>query len=206
MAKSLPIPEELESDYETNYENELVDEEDEEIKALVEYEYVPPDKINSGGTTRLRFTPEIIENLLESSSHGCNNVVAARRAGISYETLNRWLSRGRRGIKGYAEFAKAYDKADADYCDLGLRKIREKVEKGNTSYFQWLAERKKDWGLQPIKESPDVSVEVKVSAEMQVVLDRCKQDSIGLEASIDVTEESQETIQIEEKDLDLGKL
>jgi hypothetical protein len=40
--------------------------------------------------------------------------VAARLAGVSMATLEKWLERGDKGEKDYADFAEAYRRADAD--------------------------------------------------------------------------------------------
>lgn len=88
---------------------------------------------------------------------GHSYAAAARAGGIVESTLFSWLTKGRDGEPGYAEFSVRFDRADQDAeerCVVVLRNALEgeDAKLATDTAWKWLARRRPaQWSEKPIE-------------------------------------------------------
>lgn len=101
-----------------------------------------------------KFTTAIVDRLLKAIRLGATYDLAAKSAGISYQTFNEWRQ-GRMFPKGTTadqkrEFVEAIEKAEGDAAVQWLAKIEKAASDGAWQAAAWKLERRypKDYGRQ----------------------------------------------------------
>lgn len=92
-----------------------------------------------------KFTPETIEQLCNAIRLGATYELAAKSAGISYETFNAWrngkLPKGTKAADK-AQFLQAIEKAEGDGALQWLSKVEEAASNGAWQAAAWKLERR----------------------------------------------------------------
>lgn len=93
-----------------------------------------------------KFTPQTVEKLVQAIRLGATYELAAKSAGISYQTFNEWRA-GRSFPKGTtaaqkAEFSDAIEKAEGDAAVQWLAKIEKAANDGAWQAAAWKLERR----------------------------------------------------------------
>lgn len=93
-----------------------------------------------------KFTPETIKKLTDAIRLGATYELAAKSAGISYQTFNEWRE-GRLMPKGTTseqkrEFVEAIQKAEGDAVVQWLAKIEKAANDGAWQAAAWKLERR----------------------------------------------------------------
>jgi hypothetical protein len=90
------------------------------------------------------FNPDRAEKLINAIRGGAYQKQAAEHAGISYNTLRRWLikAQSEEATPELIEFAAAIEKANADAEVAAVAKIRSIGNEGNWQALAWWLERR----------------------------------------------------------------
>lgn len=100
-----------------------------------------------------KFTPELGEKVVTALRAGCYAETAAAYAGISKNTLYRWLREGERAKSGEKhEWKLHYDRALIESELVALGRIRKAAER-NWQAAAWYLERRKphEWGRRRVE-------------------------------------------------------
>ena len=90
-----------------------------------------------------KLTPEIQQRIGDGVSLGLTYALAAESAGITYQTLNQWMQRGRNTTSGeYFKFYKFIQKCNADSARRLLERLHDATEAGNCQVCMWILERR----------------------------------------------------------------
>ena len=90
-----------------------------------------------------KLSPDITKQIGENIALGLTYSLAAEAAGITYQTMNQWVQRGKNSKSGeYFEFYKFIQKCNADAAKKCLEKLNEAAKAGNTQICQWILERR----------------------------------------------------------------
>jgi len=84
-------------------------------------------KKNKGGRPKgsgLKFAPELQERFCKAVAGAMPLTSAARLCGISLDTFQRWIAKGRKGIEPYKAFVEAYEKAEVELQQYLLLTIK----------------------------------------------------------------------------------
>ncbi len=140
-------------------------------------------------------TPKIQQKIGENIALGLTYALAASAAGITYQTLNDWLKKGRDSTSGkYFEFYKHIEQQNAEGALKILQKLNDEAKAGNCQVCMFILERRfsEDFGRRVYKKTNVVSENLNQNVEI-IVQDT---DAIREEilAKFDLVEESNELL------------
>jgi len=88
-----------------------------------------------------KYTPPTVERLCQAIRLGATYALAAKSAGVSYQTFNVWREQK-------PEFSEALEKAEGDAAVTWLEKIEQAATSGEWQAAAWKLERRypRDYG------------------------------------------------------------
>ena len=90
-----------------------------------------------------KMTPDIINRIGDGISLGLTYASAANAAGITYQTLNFWMNKGKNSKSGeYFEFYKYITKCNADAAKALLECLNKAAVAGNCQVCMFILERR----------------------------------------------------------------
>jgi len=90
-----------------------------------------------------KLNPEIQQRIGDGISLGLTYALAANAAGITYQSFNQWMSKGKTEKSGkYYQFAQHIKKCNADGARKLLERLNDAVEAGNCQICMWILERR----------------------------------------------------------------
>ena len=119
-----------------------------------------------------KLTHEIQQKIGDNIALGLPYSLAANAAGISYQTLNEWLKKGRNSTSGeYFQFFKYIQKCNADAAKTLLEHLKSAADAGNCTVCMWILERRfpEEFGrrvyrkIDVVSENRNENVEISVS-------------------------------------------
>ncbi len=121
-----------------------------------------------------KFTADVRERLLKVKGAGGPDTLACAYAGITDETLRRWLAKGREADEGlYAEFATAYDEAKSAPQVRALMLLQKKLPDSDTLLMKYIERQVAGYEpLQPIgaTAAPQVSINLSLTGSAVTAL------------------------------------
>ena len=142
-----------------------------------------------------KLTTEIQQKIGNGVFLGLTYALAASAAGVTYQSLNSWMKRGRDSTSGkYFEFYKHIEQRNAEGALRILQKLNEAAKAGNCQVCMWILSRRfhEDFGR---REYRKMNV---VSENQNVIVDVAINDADGIRAQIlekfDRVEESNELL------------
>ena len=88
-----------------------------------------------------KLTPDITKLIGDGVSLGLTYALAAESAGVTYQTFNQWMKRGRNSTSGdYFKFLKYITKCNADAAKAFLERLNEVAVSGNCQICMWILE------------------------------------------------------------------
>ena len=124
-----------------------------------------------------KLTTEIKQQMGESVSLGMTYALAAASAGITYQTFNDWMNKGKNSKSGeYFEFYKYIKKCNADAALKCPQRLKEAADSGNCQVCMWILERRfpNDYGrneyrkINVVSENKNENVEIIVKNEDEI--------------------------------------
>jgi hypothetical protein len=118
-----------------------------------------------------KLTYEIQQSNGENVKFGLTYALAAESAGITYQTLNQWLQRGRNSTLGeYFEFYKFIQKCNADAAKALLERLHDTADAGNCQVCMWILERRfpEDFARRQYRKMNVVSENINANVEITV--------------------------------------
>jgi hypothetical protein len=90
-----------------------------------------------------KLTHEIQQKIGDGVSLGLTYALAANSAGVTYQTFNQWMQRGKNSTSGkYFEFAQYIQKCNADAARALLECLNVAAKAGNCTVCMWILERR----------------------------------------------------------------
>ena len=118
-----------------------------------------------------KLTYEIQQRIGENVALGLTYSSAAEASGITYQTFNQWMQRGKNSTSGeYYQFYKYINKCNVDGARKLLERIQEAAKAGNCQVFMWILERRfsEDFGRWVYRKTNVVSENKNVNVEINV--------------------------------------
>jgi transposase len=142
-----------------------------------------------------KLTPDITKRIGDGVSLGLTYALAAESAGVTYQTFNQWMQRGRNSTSGeYYRFYKYITKCNAVAAKALLEHLNKAAKEGNCQICMWILERRfpDEFGRRTYKKINSVSENKNENVEI-IVQDT---DAIRKEilAKFDRVEESTESL------------
>jgi transposase len=118
-----------------------------------------------------KLTPDIQQKIGDGISLGLTYALAANSAGVTYQTFNQWMQRGKNSTSGaYFKFFKYITKCNADAAKALLERLNEAAHSGNCQICMWILERRfpDEFGrrtykkINSISENKNENVDIKV--------------------------------------------
>jgi transposase len=90
-----------------------------------------------------KLTYVIQRQISENIALGLSYALAAESAGVTYQTFNTWMNKGKNSTSGkYYQFYKHIQKRNADAAKTCLERLNDAVEDGNCQVCMWILERR----------------------------------------------------------------
>jgi hypothetical protein len=90
-----------------------------------------------------KLTSEIQQKIGDGVSLGLTYALAAEAAGITYQTFNQWMQRGKNSTSGeYFNFYQHVTKQNADAAKELLERLNLAAKAGDTRICLWILERR----------------------------------------------------------------
>ncbi len=118
-----------------------------------------------------KMTPDIINRIGDGISLGLTYALAANAAGITYQTLNFWMNKGKNSKSGeYFEFYKYITKCNADAAKALLERLNKAAVAGNCQVCMWILERRfsDDFGRREYRKMDIVSENINENVELTI--------------------------------------
>jgi hypothetical protein len=118
-----------------------------------------------------KLSPDITKRIGENIALGLTYSLAAEAAGITYQTFNQYMNRGKNSKSGeYFEFYKFIQKCNADAAKKCLEKLNEAAKAGNCTVCMWILERRfsEDFGRRVYRKTNVVSENLNQNVEIKV--------------------------------------
>lgn len=117
-----------------------------------------------------KFNEVTMEKIFEAIKVGATPTTAGKYAGVSRETIWRWVKRGDRGQAEYREFARRFHETQASLVVLLLAVVDKAAMKGDWKAAAWKLARidRKEYGSMadaPAESEAPKQVEAESSAE-----------------------------------------
>jgi hypothetical protein len=94
-------------------------------------------------TRTSKLTPDITKRIGDNIALGLTYSIAANSAGITYQTFNDWLKKGRNSTSGkYYRFSKHIEKCNAYGAEKLLTRLNDAAKDGNCQVCMWILERR----------------------------------------------------------------
>jgi abortive infection bacteriophage resistance protein len=119
-----------------------------------------------------KLTPDITQLIGENVALGLPYVLAASFAGITYQTFNDWMKKGKNSRSGeYSKFYEHIEKCNAYGAMKCLERLNKAAEAGDTRICMWILERRfpEDFGrreyrkMNVVSENKNKNVEIIVN-------------------------------------------
>ena len=118
-----------------------------------------------------KLTPEIQQKIGDGISLGLTYALAANSAGLSYQSFNQWISKGKTEKSGkYFEFYRYIQKRNADAAKALLERINLAAKAGDTQICMFILERRfsEDFGRRQYRKTNVVSENMNQNIEIIV--------------------------------------
>ena len=118
-----------------------------------------------------KLTSDIQKKIGDGISLGLTYSLAANSAGITYQTLNQWISKGKTDKSGkYFQFSQYIQKCNADAAKKCLERLNEAAKAGNCTVCMWILERRfpEDFGRRVYRKNNVVSENLNQNVELIV--------------------------------------
>ena len=128
-----------------------------------------------------KLTSEIQQKIGDGVSLGLTYALAAEAAGITYQTFNQWMQRGKNSTYGeYFNFYQHVTKRNADAAKELLERLNLAAKAGDTRICLWILERRfsEDFGRRVYRKTNVVSENRNETVEIIV------NDADGIRAKI----------------------
>ncbi len=90
-----------------------------------------------------KLTKELQQQIGESVALGLTYALAAASAGITYQSFNNWMAKGKNAKSGeYFDFYKHIKKCNADGALECLQRLNEAADAGDCRICMWILERR----------------------------------------------------------------
>lgn len=109
-----------------------------------------------------KLTKAVQKRICDAIKQGATYELAAKYAGITYETLNNWRKAGEEAQEGeFFQFFQAIEEAEGMAAVKWLKKIETAANKGNWAAAAWKLERRypRDYGRQVHELTGKVQIE-----------------------------------------------
>ncbi len=107
-----------------------------------------------------KLTYEIQRQIGENIALGLPHALAAESAGVTYQTFNTWMNKGKNSTSGkYYQFYKHIQKRNADAAKTCLERLNDAAEDVNCQVCMWILERRfpKNFGRREYRKTNVVS-------------------------------------------------
>jgi hypothetical protein len=118
-----------------------------------------------------KLTNEIQQKIGDGISLGLTYALAANSAGLTYQTFNQWMSKGKTEKSGkYYQFAQHIKKRNAEGALKLLERLNEAIDAGNCQVCMWILERRfsEDFGRREYRKMNIVSENLNENVELTV--------------------------------------
>lgn len=112
-----------------------------------------------------KLTPKVQERVCEAIAQGATYALAAKYAGIHYDTFNEWMKAGEEAESGeFSDFSDAVKEAEGKAAVKWLKKIEVAANKGNWTAAAWKLERRypQEYGRQIHEQQHSGAIELRV--------------------------------------------
>ena len=90
-----------------------------------------------------KLTTEIKQQIGESVALGMTDALAAASAGITYQSFNNWMAKGKKAKSGeYFAFYNHIQKCNSDAALKCLQRLKDAVDAGDCRVCMWILERR----------------------------------------------------------------
>jgi hypothetical protein len=116
-----------------------------------------------------KLTSEIQQKIGENISLGLTYALAASAPGITYQTLNFWMNKGKNSKSGeYFEFYKYITKCNADATKALLERLNKAAVAGNCQVCMFILERRfpEDFGRRVYRKMNVVAENINANVEI----------------------------------------
>ena len=116
-----------------------------------------------------KLTPDITKLIGDNVSLGLTYSLAAESAGITYQTFNEWMNKGKAEKSGkYYQFYQHILKLNADAAKNLLQRFHDSAESGNCQVCMWILERRfsEDFGRREYRKMNVVSENLNQNVEI----------------------------------------
>ena len=119
-----------------------------------------------------KLTQENKQQIGKSIALGMTYALAAASAGITYQTFNDWMQKGKKAKSGeYCEFYKHITKCNAEGALKCLQRLKEAADAGDYRVCMWILERRfpNDFGrreyrkINAVSENKNENIEILVN-------------------------------------------
>jgi fumarate hydratase class II len=118
-----------------------------------------------------KLSPSITKQIGENIALGLTYALAAEAVGVTYQTFNSWMNKGKNSKSGeYFEFYKFIQKCNADAAKKCLEHLNESAKAGNCTVCMWILERRfsEDFGRRIYKKTNSISENINANVEITV--------------------------------------
>jgi AraC-like DNA-binding protein len=118
-----------------------------------------------------KLTKQLQQQIGENVALGLTYALAAAPAGITYQTFNDWLKKGKNSTSGeYFEFTQYIQKCNADTAKKLLERLNEAAKAGNCTVCMWILSRRfpDEFGRRVYRKTNVVSENHNVIVDMEV--------------------------------------
>jgi transposase len=118
-----------------------------------------------------KLTYEIQQRIGENIALGLPYSLAAESAGVTYQTFNTWMNKGKKSTSGkYYQFYKSIQKRNADAAKTCLERLNDAAEDGNCQVCMWILERRfpEEFGRRVYRKTNAVSENINANVEIIV--------------------------------------
>ena len=118
-----------------------------------------------------KLTPDRTKRIGYNIALGLSYSLAAEAAGITYQTLNEWLKKGRNSTFGeYFKFLQHIQKCNVDAAKALLERLNDATKAGNCQVCMWIFDRgfPDDFGRRVYRKTNVVSENQNATVEISV--------------------------------------
>jgi hypothetical protein len=120
-----------------------------------------------------KLNPEIQKRIGDGVSLGLTYALAAESTGITYQTFNQWMQRGRNSTSGkYYQFAQHIKKCNADGAKQLLERLDLAAKAGNCTVCMWILSRRfsEDFGRRLYRKTNVVSENLNKNVNVEIIV------------------------------------
>jgi hypothetical protein len=119
-----------------------------------------------------KLTHEIQQKIGDGISLGLTYSLAVNSAGVTYQTFNQWMSKGKTEKSGkYSQFYRYIQKRNADAAKTLLERLKTAADAGNCQICMWILSRRfpEDFGRRVYRKTNVVSENLNQNVEIRVM-------------------------------------